>query len=99
MRHRPSSVPAIAAAVGCALAGAGAFLPGIYPYGGTDSRNGFQGGWLIAHLRGHFTDARPQMRPFAWEWGADAWVAIALAVVALLIALANRRAIEQRYDR
>jgi len=33
------------------------------------------------------------------KWGADGWVAIGLSVAALLIALANRRVIEQRFDR
>jgi hypothetical protein len=50
-------------------------------------------------LRGRFSDAERNPYPIAWQWGADAWIVLALAVCGVAVAFANRRLAEQRYDR
>ena len=96
--HRPSIVPALCAGVGLALVVAGALLPWVYLYG-DNAQNGFEGGWVVAHLRLHFDDAPRDAYPVAWQWGADAWITIVLSIAGLAVAIVNRRVVEQRYDR
>ena len=91
MLHRQSIWPSLFAVAGLAVVVAGAFLPWVHLYGHR-ALNGFQGGWTIAWLRGHFSDT-------AWQRGADAWIALALALAGVGVAVANRRMVEQRYDR
>jgi hypothetical protein len=90
--------PSLLAMAGFALVLGGAFLPWMYVYGHRPL-GGFEGGWIIAMFRGHFTDREPHVYPVAWQWGADGWIALTLAAIGLGVAVANRRIVEQRYDR
>jgi hypothetical protein len=98
MIHRQSIWPCLFAVAGLAVVVAGAFLPWMYVYGHR-ALDGFEGGWIIAWLRGHFSDTESHAYPVAWQWGADGWIALALAFAGVGVAIANRRMVEQRYDR
>jgi hypothetical protein len=100
LAQRPSVLPLIAAAIGLALAVVGAFLPWVFLYG-NDSHdvNGFGGGWVIAHARGHFSDDQRDYPMVAFEYGADAWTVLMFAALALFIAITNRRRLDQRLDK
>ena len=90
---RPSRVPLAMSIAGFALLVWGSLLAWFYPYGNRHRPlDGFDGGWLTAHLAGHFDE-------FGWHAGADAWPALLASLAAIVVALANLRARVRRYDR